>query len=82
MRSESVVNIGRINKFYFYAYTGKKCGSIMIRYTLSDTINKDRLAHAVNITLPQFPFLKLTPIVSLKGISPFWKIRSLALYIL
>ena len=61
------MNIGRINKFYFYAYTGKKCGSIMIRYTLSDTINKDRLAQAVNITLPQFPFLKLTPIVSPEG---------------
>lgn len=61
------MNIGRINKFYFYAYTGRKCGSIIIRYTLSKIIDSDKLAHAVNLTLRGYPFLRLTPAVSRDG---------------
>ena len=61
------MNIGRINKFYFYSYTGKKCGSIIIRYILSEKIDNNILACAVNLTLREYPFLRLTPTVSHDG---------------
>ena len=61
------MNIGVINTFYFYAYTGVKCGSVIIRYQLRDNVDRKRLAEAVGEVLNDFPFLRLTPIVSPKG---------------
>lgn len=61
------MDIGRINRFYFYAYTGEKCGCMTYRFTLAGKADRGILAKAVGDVLGRFPFFRLTPAVSAGG---------------